>query len=97
VPRSVLLGRAVPPGERLWLDDDARLVLEYLRDEQLKCPGCGQYREDSMAKEADGSYRVREFRCHACAAKSQAAKKWNAKGAESGGLYMAVERVGDGD
>lgn len=90
VPRSVLLGRVVGPGEPLWTREDTEAVLGYLREKAMLCPGCGTPRDESMSPEAEDHYRSRAFRCHACTARAKEAKRFADASPE--GLYFTVER-----
>lgn len=80
------------PGEPEWLQEDAQAVLDLMLEEQMLCPGCGLPRDETMDKEADGRYRARAQRCHACAARENKARQYTPR--ESGGLFIGVERVG---
>ena len=64
----------VPGVDLLFTDDDAVEILDYLADEHLTCPGCGQPRVESMAKENTYGYRAVAMNCHACDAKRRAEK-----------------------
>jgi hypothetical protein len=88
----VLLGRVVGEGEPLWLPEDTEEVLAYLREKAQLCPGCGQPRENTMDPEAEGQWRSRALRCHACTAKARAAEQFAQAKAPSG-LYFTVEPV----
>jgi hypothetical protein len=69
--------------------------LAWQAEQQLKCPGCGLSREDTMAVEADDAYAAEPIRCHACAARDRASKSF-AQGGEgmaagdTAGLYFTV-------
>lgn len=78
----------VGPGEPLWLTQDAEDVLEYFREQALRCPGCGLPRDETMDPEAENHYRTRALRCHACAARDRTEKRFT----ERGGLFIGVER-----
>jgi hypothetical protein len=87
----VFLGRVVGEGEPLWTRDDAQAVLEYLREKALLCPGCGLPRDETMDPEAEGHFTSRALRCHACAARERAAKKFAMQN-DGGSLYYTVEK-----
>ena len=89
----MLLGRVVKSGEPLWLPDDTKELLDYFREQELLCPGCGLPRDETMDPEAEGLYRSRAMRCHACAAREREAKRFTSGPHESGGLLFGVERV----
>lgn len=92
MPRSVLLGRSVAPGEPQWLAEDTEAALGYLREQAMLCPGCGQPRDESMTPEAERAYRSRAMRCHACAAREREQQRFSKQAHEEGGLYFTVER-----
>lgn len=87
-----MLGRVVGPMEPLWLPEDTEAVLEYLREQALICQGCGLPRDETMNPEAEGSYRSRAFRCHACSARDREARKF-ADQKTAGGIYFTTEKV----
>jgi hypothetical protein len=66
-------------------------VLEYLREKALLCPGCGLPRDETMDPEAEGHFTSRALRCHACAARERAAKKF-AMQKDGGSLYYTIEK-----
>lgn len=81
------------PGQPLWTEVDREAVFEYLREEKLLCPGCGHPRDETMDPEAEGHFRARSYKCHACLvgaverAKYRGDHPW-----ESGGLIVTVEK-----
>ena len=91
IPRSVFLGRVVGQGEPLWTRDDAQAVLEYLREKALLCSGCGLPRDETMDPEAEGHFASRALRCHACAARDRAARKFG--GDQGASLYYTIEKT----
>jgi hypothetical protein len=93
VPRSVLLGRVVRAGEPLWLQSDTEAVLEYLHDKSLMCSGCGLPREDTMTPDAERLFVSRALRCHACAARDRAARKFSDQKGDTSGLFFTLERA----
>lgn len=82
--------RAAPiPGvDPLFTDEDAIEILEYLEDEHLVCPGCGQPRMESFAPENEWLYTAIPMACHACAAKRRAEKNLDVLD----GVYTFVEK-----
>lgn len=91
MPRSILLGRVMAEGEPLWLREDTQAVLEYLREKSLLCPGCGLPRDETMDPEAEGHFASKALRCHACAARERAAKKFTGQ-PDNGSIYFTIEK-----
>lgn len=86
------MGRPWPQaGESLFTDEDTAEILEYLDDERLTCPGCGEPRVRSFDPENEFAYRATPLACHACAAKERVARKVDVRD----GLHVAVEFLGD--
>lgn len=55
----------VTPSQWLEFDSlDRSLIITHLRNESLKCPGCGAYMDEST--KTDHVYRVHEMRCNEC-------------------------------
>jgi hypothetical protein len=59
--------------------------------EALKCPGCGLSRNDTMRKEAQGTYKSRALRCHACAERDRAQEEFTRQEHVSHGLMFSIE------
>ena len=66
-------------------------MLAYLREKAQLCPGCGLPREETMDPEAEEHYRSRAFRCHACATRERASRKFNGDHSDDAGLYFTIE------
>ena len=49
-----------------WDEIDQALVLAHLANEDLRCPGCGGYLDQTMS--TDFGWRVDEPVCHRCSA-----------------------------
>jgi len=81
----------VGPGEPLWLDEDRQAALEWIAYDESLCPGCRTDRSETMDPAADDSYETVALRCHKCAARERAGKKFAAdESADTSGLYIAV-------
>lgn len=86
VSPSVLLGRAVAPGEPAWTQEDTDLAQALLEVEAETCPGCGHSRAESMDMATEFEWEAEPVKCHACAAMDRAAANygrdatWNAAG-----------------
>lgn len=77
-----------PGVDPLFTDEDAAEILDHIADETLHCVGCGELKVESFAPENEGLYRAVALQCHACAAKTRAAKKLD----DTDGVYTVVER-----
>lgn len=69
-------------------------VLVYERERKLACPGCGLPRDKTMSKEAQDHFISRPLRCHACAARERAAKRFTAGPHDPAGLFHTIEENG---
>lgn len=68
-------------------------VLEWQREQDLLCPGCGHPRDETMDPEAQDRYDSKALRCFACAAKERAAEKFTKHERPNlAGLYFTVGR-----
>ena len=77
----------------MWTSEDTQAVLDYLQERSMTCPGCGLPRDETMDPEADGFFRARALRCHACAAMAREERRFTGQRHDAGGLYFAPERV----
>lgn len=59
-------GYTVTRREPEWDDVDQAIVLAHLANEDVTCPGCGGYLDQTMS--TDFGWRVDEPVCHRCAA-----------------------------
>lgn len=80
MPRSVLMGRVVEPGEPLWLAEDVDAVLEWQRWCDLQCSGCGQPMTETLDPELEGAYEATAVVCHGCAAREGEQKRQDGVG-----------------
>lgn len=93
MPRSVLIGRVVQPGEPEWLEEDLDALMEWDEYRESLCIGCSHPRHESF--DPDGPrYEAKALRCRACQARDDEVKRWSAdKTPDTGGMYfVAVER-----
>lgn len=79
-----------------WPADDVACALQYQREQDALCPGCGQPRAESF--DGKSRYVVEAHRCDACAGLGQ--KSWLAQKNRSKhsvpqfGVYHTVKKVG---
>jgi uncharacterized Zn finger protein len=67
-------------------------VLEYLREEKLRCPGCGNPVDETMDPVAEEHWRGVAMRCHACAARDREAERFSKQPHQAAGLYFIPEK-----
>lgn len=89
------MGRSWSPGEPLYLESDRDAVFEWMEAEALKCPGCGLPRDETMKKEAQGTFKARVLKCHACVERDHAQDNYTKKTHDPAGLMFSVERRED--
>ena len=80
------------PNEPLWLRGDLETALDWLREEDLICPGCGNPRDETMEREAEGQYHSRALVCHACAVRDRKQREFTSGPHDASGLYFTAER-----
>ena len=89
------MGRRWPnpddPTEPYFLEEDTDAVLEWQREQNLKCSGCGLPRDETMAKESQDRYKGGVIRCHACKARYDHEKDFMKAPHVDGGLYFTVK------
>ena len=73
----------------MWTEPDRIAALAWQAEQALRCAGCGHPLDETMSPEAEGAWRARALRCHACAARARALD--NHEGSTEG-LYWTVER-----
>lgn len=79
---------APEPGvDPLFTEEDTVEILDFLADEHLLCPGCGEPLAESTSIDNEWTYRAFALSCHACAAKSRAMRK----PVDRDGLYAFLE------
>lgn len=86
------MGRAVGPGEPLWLAEDRAWALALLEVEADACPECRQPWGEATDAKNEFAYTAELIRCHACTASAQAVKAYQDKGGQSEGLHVHIER-----
>lgn len=64
----------VPGVDPLFTEEDAEEILDYLQWKDSICSGCGQPKHESFAPENTYAYRGVALNCHACGAKTRAAR-----------------------
>lgn len=88
------MGRAVGPGEPLWLDEDRAWALALAEVERDACPDCGQPWSEASAKENEFEYEATVLVCHACATGARKAHAHQKAGGDPKGLHVAITRRG---
>jgi len=66
IPLSIFRGRVVNPGEPYWLPADIEAALKWQLAENLRCPGCGYSKAETMRREDEVDYDAEAVICHAC-------------------------------
>lgn len=80
--------RMVPDvGDEAWTEEDRVAVLVWQDAQAGKCSGCGLPSAETFDIENQYAYTAHPLRCHACAAREEAAANWNGKG-----TYWRVDR-----
>ena len=79
--------------ESPWTDEDRALALEWQAEQRLRCPGCGQPRDESVGIHADEAYEAKARTCHGCAALDQAQRKAETDKLDRAGLHFEVHRI----
>jgi hypothetical protein len=103
IPRSIFLGRVWPnpadPTEPQWLPEDSEAALAWEIERALICQ-CGHFADEVWdAAGADLEFEAVPHRCHACAEKERAARKFTetdggGAAGDTAGLKWATERRG---
>lgn len=77
----------------MWTDDDRAWAIALLDLEADTC-ACGQQQSESTKPDAEGRFTVTPIRCHACAARDSAARKFldGAPESASDGLRFNITR-----
>lgn len=71
--------------------EDADLAVEWQIEQDLKCSGCGQPRDESMDPDNARHYIAEDVRCHACAAIGRRADASKKEGVEPEGLLFTID------
>lgn len=80
------------PGEAVWLDDDIDAALVWQSEQDAKCPGCGQLKEETFDKDSPVDFNAVALRCAACATRDHAAKRI-ANNGDPAGVFFAFEKT----
>lgn len=100
VPRSVVLGRVVRPGEAQWLPQDTDDALAWLAHLADRCDGCGQPRTESMATDDRGrpahAWVSSSTVCEACAALEDEQARFTGPAAVGRRYWVVREEVAGG-
>ncbi|MFE6785201.1 hypothetical protein ACFVFF_23380 [Streptomyces sp. NPDC057680] len=94
MPRSVFMGRAVAPGEPLWLDEDRAWALALAQVEQDSCPDCRQPWTEASHQDNEFGYEAELIRCHACSTGAKALHTYQESGGNAQGLHVSVLKRG---
>lgn len=97
IPLSVFLGRTVYPGEPLWLPEDTDAAVDWMLDQNDRCPGCGQPHAETTSPDAQGEYVVDAKTCHCCLARIAESKTFQDRGDDMGAIYFRTTRRADDD
>lgn len=93
------MGRIWPdpkrPDEGWFLPEDTDAVLEWQREKDLACPGCGHPRDETMQKNHHDHYTASALRCHACAAKDRKREQFTKQAHDDAGLYFIAKELDD--
>lgn len=86
----------------MWTRGDRLDALAWQSEQDLRCPGCGQPKEEAYAEDAGGAvgrlpaYEPVDIRCHACQQIERAQKQFaEDKNPMMGSLYFGVRRIPD--
>lgn len=85
------MGRAVAPGEPLWLEEDRQWALALWEVEADACPDCRKPWGEVTDPAHEGRYATELVTCHACAASAAAVRKHEEGNGETGGLHVNAE------
>lgn len=97
IPHSVFLGRAVKPGDQLWLDEDREKVIAYKHWRALHCPRC-QTKRDEWDPDKGGSrtaYIAWPDRCPGCEVLDSTQEQIRNSEMNSHGLTVGLLPEGD--
>ncbi|MFF9123157.1 hypothetical protein ACF09J_07645 [Streptomyces sp. NPDC014889] len=86
------MGRAVPPGEPEWTQEDTLLAIEWQRLQDETCQ-CGHLLSESL--DEANEYEPKRITCFACQAKERAERAASEReGADLSGHKITVTLVG---
>jgi hypothetical protein len=67
-------------------------VLAYLREEKLKCSGCGCPRDETMDLENEGAYSSEPLICHGCRSREKAEEAFRKGNGDTAGAIFITEK-----
>lgn len=88
------MGRAVTPGEPLWLDEDRAWAMALAEVEADECPDCHQPWSETSLPTAEGTYLTEVIRCHACAAGATRLHAYQQDDADMRGIHVSIVKSG---
>ncbi|MFB6977684.1 hypothetical protein [Streptomyces scopuliridis] len=88
------MGRAVAPGEALWLDEDRAWALALAEVEKDCCPDCGNPWSEASKIENEYAYEAELLRCHACATGARSAHAYQESGGDVRGIHVSIMKRG---
>lgn len=91
--RAGRLTETVTVTESPWTDEDRELALEWQAEQRLRCPGCGQPRDESVGKHGFEAYEAKARTCHGCAALDEAQTKADRENLDRAGLHFELHRI----
>lgn len=73
IPLSVFLGRAMYPGDPVWLEDDTVAALEWHADDAYRCDGCGLDTRETVGPDNEDKWNAElSGHCDGCRAAERA-------------------------
>lgn len=88
------MGRAVAPGEALWLEEDRAWALALAQVETDCCPDCKQPWSEVSAMENEFQYDATLMRCHSCAAGARKTQAYQQSGGDLRGIHLSITKRG---
>lgn len=88
------MGRAIAPGEALWLEEDRAWALALAQVETDCCPDCKQPWSEASKIENEFDYSAELLRCHACAAGARKAHAYQESGGDVRGIHVSITKRG---
>lgn len=85
--------RSVTTFDPDFTEDDIDAAMAWVDDEALRCSGCGQHRDESMAPGADQLYDAEPVVCHGCAARDRGKADAGNKKLDTAGVFWRVFRI----
>lgn len=98
MPRSVLLGRVVGPGEPLFTDEDTAYAMALAEEEAATCPSCGMLKVVCRDANYQFAFEPHEEQCHVTKrlAEHRASAAWAAKAETTQQSTQVSARFRDG-